>query len=302
MSADVVIEVTALRKRYGGHEAVKGINLHVNRGEVFAFLGPNGAGKTTSVEIFEGYRERDDGDVRVLGVDPASADLAWRARIGVVLQETRPEPALTVRESIAQYAGFYADPRPVEQVIELVGLEESADVRAGKLSGGQQRRLDVALGIVGRPEVLFLDEPTTGFDPAARREAWAMLEGLKHEGLTIFLTTHYLEEAEALADRVAVIAGGQIVAEGTPANLGGRDAADSEIGFRLGETRRKLPASLAGRVTVEPHGRHTFRSPDAADDLAILLDWARDARVSVFDIEVSRPSLEDVYLQLAGEK
>jgi ABC-2 type transport system ATP-binding protein len=281
--ADVVIEVAGLRKRYGTHEAVKGIDLSVYRGEVFAFLGPNGAGKTTAVEILEGYRTRDDGHVSVLGVDPAHADLAWRARIGVVLQECRPEPMLTVRESIAQYAGFFPDSRSVDEVVELVGLQDSATVRAGKLSGGQQRRLDVGLALVGRPEVLFLDEPTTGFDPAARREAWAVLEGLKAEGMTIFLTTHYLDEAETLADRVAVIAAGRIVAEGTPTTLGGRETAESVITYRVDGTR------------------HELRSGDPTTDLGELLDRARANGTQLDDLEVRRPSLEDIYLALVGE-
>jgi ABC-2 type transport system ATP-binding protein len=276
--SDAVIEVAGLRKRYGSYEAVKGIDLSVQRGEVFAFLGPNGAGKTTSVEILEGYRTRDQGAVTVLGVDPAKSDLAWRARIGVVLQECRPEPMLTVRESIAQYAGFYPRSRPVDDVIAMVGLEDSVNVRAGKLSGGQQRRLDVGLALVGYPEVLFLDEPTTGFDPAARREAWAVLAGLKQEGLTIFLTTHYLEEAEALADRVAVIAGGVIVAEGPPKTLGGRNTAESVVTYRQ-------------------HGeRHEVRVADAVAFLRDLL-----AADGVTELEVRQPSLEDVYLELVGE-
>ena len=298
---EAVIEVRGLRKRYGAREAVKGIDLRVERGEVFAFLGPNGAGKTTSVEILEGYRKRDAGEARVLGVDPSHGDLAWRARIGVVLQESRPEPALTVREQLTQYAGFYPEPRSVDHVIQLVGLAESAEVRAGKLSGGQQRRLDVGLALVGRPEVMFLDEPTTGFDPAARREAWAMLEELKSEGLTIFLTTHYLEEAEALADRVCVINGGEIVAEGTPDALGGRADAASVITFRLGATTRRLPAALGRRVEVDEHGLHRLESPDATRDLSALFAWAKAARVRVTDLEVRRPSLEDVYLQLMDD-
>ena len=276
--SDVVIEGTGLRKSYGSYEAVKGIDISVSRGEVFAFLGPNGAGKTTSVEILEGYRSRDAGDVRVLGVDPARADAEWRARVGVVLQECRPEPLLTVRESISQYAGFYADPHPVDHVIALVGLSDSVNVRAGKLSGGQQRRLDVGLALVGRPEVLFLDEPTTGFDPAARREAWAVLEGLKAKGMTIFLTTHYLDEAERLADRVAIIAGGVIVAEGPPATIAGRSTAASVITYRLDGKE------------------HVVRAADATAELRSLLQ-----RTGVEISEVRRPSLEDVYLDLVGE-
>jgi ABC-2 type transport system ATP-binding protein len=282
--AEPVIEVVGLRKTYGGREAVAGIDLHVTRGEVFAFLGPNGAGKTTAVEILEGYRSRDSGDVRVIGVDPARGDLAWRSRIGVVLQESRPEPRLTVRESLAQYAGFYPTPRAVDEVVELVGLRQSVNVQAGKLSGGQQRRLDVGLAIIGAPEVMFLDEPTTGFDPTARREAWAMLEALRDDGMTIFLTTHYLEEAEVLADRVAVIAAGRIVAEGTPATIGGRDTAESVISYRLDGIR------------------HEIRSADPTTELGELLDSARATGIRLDDLEVGRPSLEDTYLRLIGEQ
>ncbi|HVV35708.1 MAG TPA: ABC transporter ATP-binding protein [Acidimicrobiales bacterium] len=282
---EAVIEVEGLCKRYGAFEAVKGIDLHVKRGEVFAFLGPNGAGKTTSVEIFEGFRHRDDGRVSVLGVDPDRGGLDWRARIGVVLQESRPEPLLTVRESIAQYAGFYPRPRPVDEVIRLVGLDDAAGVRAGKLSGGQQRRLDVGLALVGRPEVVFLDEPTTGFDPTARREAWAVLEGLKAEGLTVFLTTHYLEEAEVLADRVAVIAGGRIVAEGTPATLAGRNTAQSRITYRI-----------AGDAET-----HVAHSDDVVADLQRLFTRTKRAKQTITELEVTRPSLEDVYLDLVAD-
>jgi ABC-2 type transport system ATP-binding protein len=209
-AAEAVIEVSDLRMSYDGVEAVRGIDLRVFRGEIFAFLGPNGAGKTTTVEILEGHRNRTAGEVRVLGVDPKHADRSWRARVGVVLQSSRIEQQLTVRECLELYAGYYPSPRPVQEVIELVGLKQKADVRGGLLSGGQQRRVDVALALIGDPELVFLDEPTTGFDPSARRSAWETIDGLRHLGKTIFLTTHYMEEAETLADRIAVLRGGLI--------------------------------------------------------------------------------------------
>src|SRR5579863_3045564 len=217
-----VIEVSGLRMAYDGFEAVRGVNLRVSRGEIFTFLGPNGAGKTTTVEILEGHRKRTGGEVRVLGEDPQHADRRWRGRVGVVLQSSRVERELTVRECLELYAGYYPKPRPVREVIELVGLEKKARARGGQLSGGQQRRLDVALALIGDPELVFLDEPTTGFDPSARRAAWEMIDGLRQLGKTIFLTTHYMDEAEHLADRIAVIADGAIVAEGPPQTLGGR--------------------------------------------------------------------------------
>src|SRR3954471_24097324 len=232
------IEVRGLRKTYREHDAVRGIDLTVTRGEVFPLLGPNGAGKTTTVEILEGHRKRTGGDVRVLGEDPGTAGRAWRARIGVVLQDADDAADLTVTEMVRHVAGFYPDPRPAAEVIDLVGLTEKKSGKIRSLSGGQRRRVDVALGIVGRPELLFLDEPTTGFDPAARRQFWDLIRALAAEGTTILLTTHYLEEAEALADRLAVLVGGQIVAEGTPATLGGRSAAAARVSWRADGVQR----------------------------------------------------------------
>jgi len=205
---DPVVSVRGLVKRYGRREAVGGIDLEVHRGEIFAFLGPNAAGKTTTVEILEGFRDRTAGEVTVLGVDPAVADSAWRDRVGVVLQESEPEPALSVRECLELYAGYYRSPRDIDDTIALVGLTEKTDDRAALLSGGQRRRLDVALALIGDPDIVFLDEPTTGFDPAARRAAWDVVAGLRRLGKTVFLTTHYMDEAEYLADRIAVISGG----------------------------------------------------------------------------------------------
>src|SRR5215469_1847917 len=259
---ETVIDVSGLRMRYGSFEAVRGIDLRVRRGEVFAFLGPNGAGKTTTVEILEGYRPRTGGEVTVLGRDPRHAGPAWRARIGVVLQESEPERDLTAAECLQLYAGYYPAPRGVGETLELVGLSDKADVMASRLSGGQRRRLDVALALIGDPELLFLDEPTTGFDPSARRAAWEMIGGLRALGVTVFLTTHYMDEAEHLADRVAVIAGGQIVAEGTPATLAGRQHAAAEIRFTLppGTTFDELPEPVRSACADKDGNRLLVRT------------------------------------------
>src|SRR6202012_3816161 len=250
LTPEVVISVRGLHKRYGDHEAVRGIDLDVRRGEIFAFLGPNGAGKTTTVEILEGFRQASGGEDEVLGHNPWRAQSSWRARIGIVLQEAAAEPGLTVRECVALYAGYYPAPRNVDETIALVGLSAQSGERAAKLSGGQRRRLDVALALIGDPELIFLDEPTTGFDPSARRAAWEVIDGLRRLGKTIFLTTHYMEEAERLADRIAVIAAGRIVAEGTPQTLGGRQLEAAQISFTLPASAdlHGLPAALAERV------------------------------------------------------
>jgi ABC-2 type transport system ATP-binding protein len=292
-----VISVRGLRKRYGALEAVAGIDLEVRRGEIFAFLGPNGAGKTTTVEILEGFRKRSDGEVSVLGVDPAHAGPEWRNRVGTVLQESAPEPGLTVRECLQLYAGYYDAPRDIDETIALVGLQAKAETLGEELSGGQRRRLDVALGLVGDPELIFLDEPTTGFDPSARRTAWAVIDGLRTLGKTVFLTTHYMDEAESLADRIAVIAGGRIVAEGTPQTLGGRERMAARISFTLPSgvvaTELPLPASAHdGRVEIQTE------LPLA--DVGTLADWALGRGLDLPDLDVRRPSLEDVYLQLTG--
>ena len=264
-------------------------------GEIFAFLGPNGAGKTTTVEILEGYRDRDAGEVSVLGVDPAAPTRAWRERIGIVLQSGKLRPHLTVRESVELFAGYYPAPRPVDETIELVGLTEQRDSRTERLSGGQQRRLDVALALIGDPELLFLDEPTTGFDPSARRNAWSLIAGLRQLGKTVFLTTHYMDEAQELADRVAIIAAGQIVAEGAPSELGGRGAAPCEIRFRLPEGAQADDLPLQVAVT---DGRALLRTHDPIPALNALTSWALAQGVDLPGLEVERPSLEDVYLDL----
>ena len=296
---DPVIQIRGLRKSYGSLEAVRGIDLSVERGQVFAFLGPNGAGKTTTVEILEGYRERSDGEVTVLGEDPQRAGREWRARVGIVLQECRMEPALTVRETLRLYSGYYPVPRDVDETIELVGLAAKADERAGRLSGGQQRRLDVGLALIGDAELLFLDEPTTGFDPSARRQAWEVIASLGALGKTVFLTTHYMEEAQFLADRVAVLAAGRIVAEGTPDEIGGRAQAGSVIrfappsGFDPGTLPPEAqPASLTsdGRVEITPS--------DAVRAANALTGWALERGIELAGFEVRRPSLEDIYLEL----
>ncbi|RDI31148.1 ABC transporter ATP-binding protein [Lentzea flaviverrucosa] len=269
------IRVRGLKKAYKGHQAVAGVDLDVARGEVFAVLGPNGAGKTTSVEILEGHRDRDAGEVSVLGADPAEAGREWRAKLGIVLQSATDAANLTVREAVHHYAKYYANPRDPEEVIDLVGLTEKAKSRGGTLSGGQRRRLDVALGIIGRPELMFLDEPTTGFDPEARRQFWNLIKRLATEGTTILLTTHYLDEAEALADRVAVLAGGRVVAEGTPQTLGGRAHADATVRW------------------LSDRGYQEIRTSEPAKTIAEL---SRHGELA--ELTVTRPSLEDVYLEL----
>jgi ABC-2 type transport system ATP-binding protein len=301
--SEAVISVRGLRKAYGPLEAVRGIDLEVARGEVFAFLGPNGAGKTTTVEVLEGYRERSAGEVSVLGSDPATAGREWRGRVGIVLQECRMEPKLSVRETLRMYAGYYREPRDVDATIELVGLADKADERAGKLSGGQQRRLDVGVALIGDAELLFLDEPTTGFDPFARRQFWEVVSGLRALGKTVLLTTHYMDEAQALADRVAVIADGRIVGEGTPDELGGRGQAATEISFGLpeGVAATELPVGLAAQPAAA-NGRLLLRTDEPTAVLNELTGWALERGVELRRLEVRRPSLEDVYLELTRER
>jgi ABC-2 type transport system ATP-binding protein len=299
--AGTAIEVTDLRKSYGSNDAVRGISFEVAAGEVFGFLGPNGAGKTTTIEILEGYRERSGGEVAVLGSDPGRPTRGWRERIGLVLQECELDPALTVREIVTLFASFYPRPRPVDETIELVGLAGKRDARSGTLSGGQRRRLDVAVGIIGDPELIFLDEPTTGFDPSARRDAWNMIEGLRELGKTIFLTTHYMDEAEHLADRVAILRRGELVAQGTMSELGAGTAAKAVIRFRLpaatetAELERLLGAavSVSGEVA-------TAEVSQPQGPLHRLTGWAEERGIVIDGLEAVHPRLEDIFLELTG--
>jgi ABC-2 type transport system ATP-binding protein len=296
------IEVTGLRKTYGEVTAVDGLDLTVGDGEVVALLGPNGAGKTTTVEILEGYRAPDAGSVSVLGQDPQAGGRAFRARIGIVLQEAGFEENFTPRELVRLHAGYYPHPRAVADVITLTGLDEKADARVSTLSGGQKRRLDLALGIVGDPDLLFLDEPTTGFDPSARRRAWDLVQGLRELGATILLTTHYLDEAEHLADRVVVIDHGRVVAQGTPEELAATAGATTVISFRMptGLDGADLPVlglerRVAGSVV-------DVRTETPTSDVAAIATWATSRGVELDSLTLSRPSLEDVYLDLVGEE
>ncbi len=292
-----VITVDGLRKSYGQHEAVRGIDLEVQAGEIFAFLGPNGAGKTTTVEILEGYRDPTGGQVEVLGADPAHADGEWRSRIGVMLQSWQIEPALTVRESLEQFAGYYLRPLPVDEVIQLVGLDEQRDTRAGRLSGGQQRRLDMGIALVGDPELLFLDEPTTGFDPAARRGAWQIIASLRDAGKTVMLTTHYLDEVQALADRVAILVDGRIMTHGPPdALVAGHP---TRITFTLPDGVA-LPALPLSEGLDAADGRVELRSHAPVPLVHALTTWATENGHDLADFQVRRPSLEDVYLDLTA--
>ncbi len=302
-TAEVAIRVRGLHMRYGSHEAVCGVDLEVRAGEIFAFLGPNGAGKTSTIEILAGLRNRSAGEVEVLGTDPARGHGAWRNRVGIVLQESQPEPGLNVRESLELYAGYYERPRGVDETIALVGLERKAETQGDRLSGGERRRLDVAFALIGDPELIFLDEPTTGFDPSARRTAWQTIDRLRSLGKTIFLTTHSMEEAERLADRIAVIADGRIVAEGTPDTLGCRDRMASEIRFSVPAVPASdLPAQLRGLARDGGPGQVVIRTATPLAALLTLGHWALAAGHHVADLEVHHPSLEDVYLKLTADR
>ena len=292
------IVVEDLRKSYGDVHAVKGVTFAVEDGECVALLGPNGAGKTTTLEILEGYLRRDAGTVKVLGTDPWQADRRWHEQVGIVLQGTAIDPYLTVSESLARTANFYPNPRAVGEALELVGLTEKADAKVKQLSGGQKRRLDVAFGIIGRPHLLFLDEPTTGFDPSARRGAWELVDNLRSLGTTIMLTTHYMDEAQALADRIVIVGAGQVVAEGTPDDLGGRDTAALHVRFRLPDGID--PAALPVAVSRDKHGAYELRTTDDLRVLHELTGWALQHDVALEGLVASRPSLEDTYLALVG--
>jgi ABC-2 type transport system ATP-binding protein len=274
------VRVRDLRKAYGSFAAVDGISFDINDGETFALLGPNGAGKSTTIEILEGYRDRSGGDVSVLGVDPQHADLAWKAQLGIVLQSTGESGEVTVLEQLTHFARYYSNPRNVGEVIEAAGLAEKAKTRISKLSGGQRRRVDVALGIIGRPKLLFLDEPTTGFDPEARHQFWGLINNLKDEGTTILLTTHYLDEAATLSDRAGVIVGGRLVDLGRIDEIGGDSAKVPVVRWRqdgvVRSERTSEPAALAARLYAEAGGE-------------------------VDGLEITRPSLEDIYLELVAE-
>lgn len=273
-TSDPVVRVRDLRKNYGSFTALDGVSFDIERGETFALLGPNGAGKSTTIEILEGYRDRSSGEANVLGTDPSKGGTAWRARLGIVLQSTGESGNVTVREQLSHFAGFYPNPRSVDEVIAAVGLESKANVLIRKLSGGQRRRVDVALGIIGNPELLFLDEPTTGFDPEARRQFWQLIRGLKHNGTTILLTTHYLDEAAQLGDRAGIIAGGRLIDIGAINEIGGVEARVPIVRWRekgvLREERTSTPAALVSKL------------------------GEKDA------LEIIRPSLEDIYIDLVG--
>ncbi|MDA8038831.1 MAG: ABC transporter ATP-binding protein [Actinomycetota bacterium] len=294
------IVVDGLMKRYGQLEAVSDVSFEILSGEVFALLGPNGAGKTTTIEILEGFRRRDGGRVEVLGLDPAdrATSMRLRERTGVVLQELAVEPYLTVREVLERNAGYYPLPRDPAEVIDLVGLSERARSRVKTLSGGQMRRLDLGLGIIGNPEVLYLDEPTTGFDPSARRDAWELVRRLTSGGTTVLLTTHYMDEAESLASRVAVMSGGRIVAAGTPQSLGGRDMSDALVRFRPPDG--VAIADLPVQPTSVTAGIAVIRTDKAVEVLRVLTNWAVEEGVELAGLTCERLTLEDVYLRLVG--
>lgn len=299
MTAQPALQAFGLRKRYGSTDAVRALDLRVEQGEIFALVGPNGAGKTTTVEILAGFIPRTSGEVTVLGTDPQDAPREWREHLGIVLQESAPDPGLTVAECIALYCGYYTRPMPADEILSIVGLREQASERATSLSGGQRRRLDLALALLGDPELLFLDEPTTGFDPDARRHAWRLIKSLRDRGKSILLTTHDMDEAEHLADRIAVMVGGRIVAEGPPATLGGRDRAPTRLVFGIPTNTAADVAQALGKPLVPlADGRLSTGTTTPLADLERLADWSRARVIPVTDLDLTRPSLEDVYLAL----
>ena len=293
------ILVSGLRKSYGDFEAVKGVDLHVATGEVYALLGPNGAGKTTIVEILEGHRERSAGAVSVLGYDPQRAERAFRERIGIVLQTTSVDQYLSVAETVNLFRGYYASPLALDVVLQATGLTEQAKIRVGKLSGGQQRRLDVAVGLAGDPELLFLDEPTTGFDPSARRGAWDMVKNLQSLGKTILLTTHYMEEAEYLADRVGIMVAGRVVVEGSPQDIAQANGA-TLIRFRLPPEAEPPTKDAFSGLSVNSAGEFEIQTVTPTNALHDLTTWALSQEIEFDEISVSRPSLEDIFIEVTG--
>jgi ABC-2 type transport system ATP-binding protein len=303
-----VIEVRGLRKSYGQLEAVAGVDLTVREGEVFALLGPNGAGKTTTVEILEGYRSRDAGEVSVLGFDPADGKRAMKERVGIVLQSTGVEPYLTASEVVDMCRGYYPHPRPLDELLALVDLTEQARVRVGKLSGGQRRRLDLAIGLAGDPDLLFLDEPTTGFDPGARRQAWEVVRNLTGLGKTVLLTTHFMDEAQYLADRLAVMVSGRIVAEGTPDEVVALRSTATIVRIRLPRDAPPLPSEFLSAANAASPGAGAapgsvieLRTEEPTAFLNRLTGWALSSSVAFEELSVARPTLEDTYLALTDE-
>ncbi|MEE9416544.1 MAG: ABC transporter ATP-binding protein [Acidimicrobiales bacterium] len=290
------IEIQGLVKSYGDVHAVRGIDLAIAEGEIFGFLGANGAGKTTTIEILEGFRQRTAGEVRVLGQDPATAPLSWREELGIVLQESEVEGELTALEALTLQAAYYARPRNSEEVLELVGLTESGGQRTNKLSGGQKRRLDLALALMGNPKLIFLDEPTTGFDPSARREAWEMIANLRSLGCTVLLTTHYMDEAQYLADRIAVINAGKIVAEGTASELADQVAVTPRITWKADDSVQ-VPEGFGAFREIESM---IIETNDIVEVVHALTGWAKEQAVDLVDLDIVRPTLEDTFLQLTG--
>ena len=297
-SSASAISVRGLTKSYGKFAALRGVDLEIRQGEIFALLGPNGAGKTTFVEILEGFRHRDAGEVSVLGLDPDHQPMALKTRIGIVLQSSGMDRYLQVAETVAMYSSYYPHPRPVDEILALVGLEAKSAERVLRLSGGQQRRLDVAIALAGNPDLLFLDEPTTGFDPSARREVWEVIKNLRGLGKTVVLTTHFMDEAQYLADRLAVIANGAIVAEGNPETLAGRDRMLATVRFSLPEG---VDAPMQFDLVALGTGGYELKTTRVTQDVHGLTSWALGAGVDLEDLRVERPTLEDVYLELTAD-